>query len=375
MNRNTVLSASALLLAAGGAMVAVAGPLSPPAGPVAPSFKTLSEVEPRIAINATNTPGDANSLFKITQRGSYYLTGDAAGVPGKYTIQIAADNVTLDLNGFALTGGSMGVYVSAPVNTTRGNVTIRNGSISDCGAGADATQVTGPVIEGLNVRACVTGIHAGPFALVARCSVDHCNTGISTQNGARIRECQSNHNTASGMEVRDGGTVEDSTVSFNGFRGIDAWSEVTVRNCCVMDNAENGIDALEGCVVGSCSVRANVNDGVHVGADSVVVGCTIDGHGYNGIKIVSGRVADCTVSASPNGIYAIGTLGTRIEGNTLNNTTVGIQCSAAGCFVVRNNGRGNTVFIGQGGAGNTIGPTIGATGVITSTNPWANFYQ
>jgi hypothetical protein len=42
-----------------------AGPLSPPAGPIAPT----PGPEPRIAINAVNTPGDANSLYKITQPG------------------------------------------------------------------------------------------------------------------------------------------------------------------------------------------------------------------------------------------------------------------------------------------------------------------
>ncbi|MCL4222042.1 MAG: hypothetical protein KJZ65_11815 [Phycisphaerales bacterium] len=55
-----------------------AGPPDPPSGPVASSYKTLAEVEPRIAIKATNTPGDANSVFRITQSGSYYLAGDIA---------------------------------------------------------------------------------------------------------------------------------------------------------------------------------------------------------------------------------------------------------------------------------------------------------
>ena len=46
----------ALALSAAAALV-LAGPLTPPAGPVASSFKTLGEVEPRIAITAANTPG------------------------------------------------------------------------------------------------------------------------------------------------------------------------------------------------------------------------------------------------------------------------------------------------------------------------------
>lgn len=93
--------ACAVLLAAA---AAGAGPLDPPAGPVAPTHRTLSEVEPRTAINAANTPGDADALLKITQPGSYYLTGNIAGVAGMHGIEIAARDVTLGLNGFTLSG-------------------------------------------------------------------------------------------------------------------------------------------------------------------------------------------------------------------------------------------------------------------------------
>src|SRR6186713_1252076 len=78
------------------------GPLTPPLGPPAPTMKTLDQVEPRKPIDATNTPGDADSLFKITQPGSYYLTANVTGVNAKYGIEIAASGVTVDLNGFDL---------------------------------------------------------------------------------------------------------------------------------------------------------------------------------------------------------------------------------------------------------------------------------
>jgi len=45
-------------------------------------------------------------LFIITNSGSYYLTTNLAGVSGKNGIKIAANNVTLDLNGFTLQGAS-----------------------------------------------------------------------------------------------------------------------------------------------------------------------------------------------------------------------------------------------------------------------------
>jgi hypothetical protein len=104
------------------------GPLAPPGAP-APLFKTLDQVEPRRPIESLP--------FTINQPGSYYLTGNLNGAGGN-GITIIANNVTLDLMGFALVGGpgtTDGVNVS--VNVT--NITIRNGSISRWGGmGVDA---------------------------------------------------------------------------------------------------------------------------------------------------------------------------------------------------------------------------------------------
>ena len=66
-------------------------------------------------MNATNTPGTATAVFKITQPGSYYLTGNI-GALSKSGIEIAANNVTLDLMGFniqALFGAVKGITVDA----------------------------------------------------------------------------------------------------------------------------------------------------------------------------------------------------------------------------------------------------------------------
>src|SRR5262245_7050708 len=91
MNRRIACSALALAATAG---LLVAGPLTPPACPVASSYKTLAEVEPRVAINAANTPGTGTCLFKITAPGSYYLTGNITGASGRHGIEISSSNVT-----------------------------------------------------------------------------------------------------------------------------------------------------------------------------------------------------------------------------------------------------------------------------------------
>ena len=85
------------------------GSLTPPGTP-APTMKSLDQVEPRTIVNAANTPGNSANTFIISSPGSYYLTGNLTGASGKHGISIQADDVTLDLNGFAIISGGGGAF-------------------------------------------------------------------------------------------------------------------------------------------------------------------------------------------------------------------------------------------------------------------------
>lgn len=75
MNKTTLQTTLTIVALAFAAGALVAGPLDPPSGAIAPTYKTLAQVEPRIPLTQETAPGDANSTFRITQQGSYYLTG------------------------------------------------------------------------------------------------------------------------------------------------------------------------------------------------------------------------------------------------------------------------------------------------------------
>src|SRR3954463_4391092 len=107
------------------------GSLTPPGAP-APTMKTLDQVEPRIDLQnapaSAVTTTNADYHFIIIQPGSYYLSASLA-VTKTNGIQINAEGVTLDLNGFQISRGSgtggNGIEIASP--SDRAN--IRNGSL------------------------------------------------------------------------------------------------------------------------------------------------------------------------------------------------------------------------------------------------------
>src|SRR5262249_23210564 len=129
--RIIMLSASLCILFVA-VLMTYAGSLTPPARPIAPTLKTLARIEPPTPIGATTTPGGSNSLYRITQAGSYYLTGNVQGVAGKSGIEIVASQVTIDLGGFELVGVAGSLAGIDMNNGGAGNlfgVTIRDGTI------------------------------------------------------------------------------------------------------------------------------------------------------------------------------------------------------------------------------------------------------
>lgn len=115
------------------AISAWAGDLNPSAPPTAGTMKSLSDIEPRTAVQSL--PGSASALFVISQPGSYYLTAGITVTELKHGISIEASNVTLDLCGFTLTGAvDMAssdelAYDGIRIWTGCKNITIRNGVI------------------------------------------------------------------------------------------------------------------------------------------------------------------------------------------------------------------------------------------------------
>lgn len=310
MNRclslRAVVSFAAFTLMVGS--VASAGPLMPPVGPVSPTYKTLTEVEPRIAINLTNTPGDADSLFKINAPGSYYLTGNIIGVTGKHGIEIATNDVTIDLNGFALIGVA-GTLDGVATPLTRLNITVRNGTVrSWSGDGVELEAVDGGRVEAVLASANTGG-------------------GIRTGVAFTITNCSSHANTGLGIATDFGSTISHCSAYNNGLSGITTESSCTVTNCVARDNGQHGIVVLSGSLVQGCTTLFNSVHGLSCSGSNVILSNNMANNGLNG-----------TTGA---GIFASGT-DNRIEGNNCINADFGIRVDGASNMLLRNTVSSNT---------------------------------
>ncbi|MFO0834927.1 MAG: right-handed parallel beta-helix repeat-containing protein [Phycisphaerales bacterium] len=329
------------------AWVVVAGPLNPPSGAVSSTYKTLSEVEPRIAINATNTPGDATSQFVISQKGSYYLTGNVDVSAAKNGIKITASDVTVDLNGFTLTGS--GSALAAIKDQTTGflsGICVRNGHLRGWTQGGVLLGSSrGCLFEDLTLIDVLGdyGLYVAYNSVIRNCTTDNVQ-GTGANFAAIGVVCCS---LIQGCHVQGG----DSTSA-----GIVFADTCTVTDCVVNNCLSDGIRAGGVGSILNCTVNYNLGDGIDVGYRSLVVGCTASGNGQAGIHVVG--------------------TDSRIEDNNVTNNARGLDADSAGSIFLRNTASDNTtnfdliygnygIFIAglSGGAvlGNSGGTSIGGT--------------
>lgn len=356
MQKTLAIAIASTALAAGLATSLIAGPLDPPQGTIAPTYKTMNEVEPRIAINAVNTPGDNDntpSVFKITQPGSYYLTGNISVTQARHIIEVAASHVTIDLNGFNINGNAVALSgVRADGSTYRGLV-VRNGSIQWCAAhGIHAEFTPSTVLEDLVVR--------------------HCKEGVRVGNSSRVSGVTIESSTGVGLYCNGGCTVERSMLAENG-SGFSAIGWSTLRSVVAHSNGDDGFTLLFGGAITECVASDNDGDGFWLQNGVTISGCHATGNSAKGIYL-SGKCLALNNSCTGNdiGLYA-NNAANRIEANHVSdNTTAGIWVAFDNNIIVRNTARGN-------GTNYNIAASEYAQ-IITNpgnnfsvTNPWANF--
>jgi parallel beta-helix repeat protein len=361
----------------------------------------MSQVEPRTPVSAATTPGDADSLYRITAPGSYYLTGNITGQEAKHGIEIASGGVTIDLRGFDLYGGGDasldGIRTAAP-NLV--NITITNGSVRSWGGdGIDlATEPSGAcrienVSASLNGR---TGILAGSGAVVARCAARsnglggaYGMAGISVGTAGVVSECAAELNTGPGIIAGPGATVSSSGAHANTLDGIRVFHGSTVTACAAHSNSLTGISCTtvppdgNGSTITGCTAHSNAVAGIRIYRGGAAINCTVRGNG-TGISCGPDSVArGNTCTANTGAGVSAGLGGVVIDSNMCTGNGVGVESLGAGVLIVRNTCALNAVnwSIAPGNrigsivhAGVNAAPISGsaAPGTLATTDPFAN---
>ncbi len=428
MNRTAIACTSiAGLCLFGSVALLTAGPLDPPAGPVAPTYKTLAEVEPRIAISATSTPGDADSSFRITQPGSYFLTGNVTGAADKNGIEIAASNVTIDLCGFEVVGVRESLDGIRNENPSGRNIEIRNGCVREWGgdgvdiggvacavrgvrstgnggagivlgayAIVDGCSVAFNSVHGLRLGVSTTasrctaynnpiGFHASTGCTLTECAANENTDGFNVGAGTSFAHCSARSNTGNGFTLGGAGcAASDCTSTDNGSAGFAATSSGATISRCSAANNNIGIFATAGATIVGCTASNSQGDGISVSSSCTISGNTCSQNGLGagggaGIHVLQGsnRVENNHCSGNDSGIDVDGNQNT-IDGNSCALNGVSFDVDGTGNVITRNRATGGSPNYSIV-AGNSVAPRISVTGsdgwsgIANANHPWANF--
>jgi parallel beta-helix repeat protein len=345
-------------------------------------MKTLDQVEARIPIDAIHTPPVTSELYSITQPGSYYVTGDITFGSGLKGIRIASSHVTVDLNGFQISGGGVGNQCILVLGSVS-DVEIRNGVVTgSTSTGIDAFSVPRMRVIEVRVSDCTTaGITVGAGSEVRGCVVQNSSSGgnvaIQTGNDSSVIGCISQNNVSSGIRTGDACIIKDCRASHNGGDGIQTSFANRVSGCTAESNSGNGfLISLEG-VVTDCAAYSNAGNGFFGSGRLTFANCMSQGNVGIGIAGTSGcSITNC--SASDNGSHGFSFSDTTAvhncaaENNTGDGIIVGLASSISnGTFLLNKGPAGISAsqactIIGCAVRGNTNASTSSG-GIITGT--------
>ena len=217
-------------------------------------------IDQKAALSGKVTPGDTPGFpATISQPGSYRLSSNLE-VPDAATtgIEITAGNVTLDLNGFTISGpnvctpnptrctfaGGAGIGIKAfgaVGELSPSNIRVMNGMVR--GMGGHGIRIMG---DGTLVQNVVSSSNGGPGIVVGEGnvidSVAKLNASGAAIVGVIVRGCTAANNVF-GIFVRPGGVAEGNVAIANAAVGLSVNNATATGNTAV-NNGTYGIDAV-----------------------------------------------------------------------------------------------------------------------------------
>lgn len=300
------------------------------------------------------TPDDDPGFpVTVSEEGSYVLTSNLEVPADSDGIHITSPQVTLDLNGFTISGQGgergTGVYAFTPSLMAVNQITVRNGEV--CGMGEEGIEV--------GSNSCIEGIRA----------IRNDGNGIKADSSCRITGNIANYNGITGITVDEQCTIDENIAEANGSHGI-AFSNSTVTCNNAIRNEENGING--GGVIQGNVARRNGGRGIRGLVSSIITENKVAKNQGGGISAgdgstVTNNTAWDNAKIRTGGIYFVAALGTgdgcKIIGNAVfDNGWKGIETGTA-CTVSDNTAKNNANHgIGAGPGSAVIDNTVNGNG-------------
>jgi hypothetical protein len=237
------------------------------------------ELNQQRAVDGGVTVGDAPDFpITLSAPGSYVLTGnlDVADINAG-AIDVTADDVTIDLNGFLVKGPSTctgsGSGISCGTQTGASGIAsgslgtvVKNGSVRGFGvhgvflnSACRVEDVTSTQNRSYGIRTLFDCVVSGSIAS------RNGSNGIAVSNGSRVAQSTARGNGLIGIQASSGCSVQGSAVNDNANTGISLSTMSSAHDNASTENGSDGISALENTMVSGNALWSNTGFGLDLG--------------------------------------------------------------------------------------------------------------
>ena len=222
----------------------------------------------------------------ITECGSYFLTGCLTGNGSGHGITVAADNVTINLNGFTLEGSGSGQWDGIHIEPGFDGIVVVNGQICCWGDdGVEGQDDSSTRLESMTVTG--NGGHGANLG-VASFVIDSVfkgngTDGVYVRDGSKVANSVAMDNGRGGFTAQDGAFIDDCNSTGN--------TEWGFAICCT--NEQAGSSRLESCHASANGIGFWEQQGA---VNSTISRCSAPSNGV-------GHQYDGSVTCNPGNCY------------------------------------------------------------------------
>jgi hypothetical protein len=203
-------------------------------------------VDGTIEINQAKVMAAGGFPYAISTSGSYRLTGNLTDSNiDADAIVVSANHVTIDLNGFSITGPGTTSF-NGVNGFSAGALTVENGTVTGFNSGTAAGVYAGNncIVRNVHVESNTNGIVAGNNCVIQGCTANsNSNDGINTLGGTAISGNAVDSNSNLGIYCEGTGClISGNTIDNNGSSGIYSNDGTTGYGANVLNSNGAGVN-------------------------------------------------------------------------------------------------------------------------------------